>query len=447
MFKSIRLKNFKCYKDSTEIPLRPLTILIGANNSGKSTILQALLILKQTLDDPSDTALVTKGDFVEAGGYYDILHGKAPRIGGHFGISVTVEPSQVLLSGPGRRKPVIEMQEKLDVSFSLVPKANEIRVSECLLATGTKTLINARAGGKSWSSDEISPAEHKDLPKLEFMNFMPSFDEPRQTTKISKNVSHFITAVRFQTIAWSHFFHSHLHYIGPHREHVPWYSGIGTRVSSDLGIGGENLVAALGSTVKIGGTAKTLLQLVNQWMCDEFQVLEQLHLEAVDKAEIVRMLLGDEHSVKDINVAAMGEGVSQLIPIVSKLVSQRPGDCLAIEQPEVHLHPGLQSHLADLLIDVIQRGRGHRQVIVETHSEHLLWRVRRRVAEGTLKASDLAIIYVEKGEAESTVRELKLNEDGHFDDDDWPKGFFDQAYQDAMALVRAGSKKSKEVRP
>src|SRR5438128_27852 len=73
MFRSIRLKNFKAYKDSGEIPLKPLTIIIGQNNSGKSTILQALLALKQTASGRR-SSLVTTGSVVELGGYYDILH-------------------------------------------------------------------------------------------------------------------------------------------------------------------------------------------------------------------------------------------------------------------------------------------------------------------------------------------------------------------------------------
>src|SRR5580693_4313089 len=83
MFKSMRLKNFKAYKDSGEVPLAPLTVIVGANNSGKSTLFQALLALKQTSQDAEQEAalgtngtpvLVTKGPFVDLNGFHDIVH-------------------------------------------------------------------------------------------------------------------------------------------------------------------------------------------------------------------------------------------------------------------------------------------------------------------------------------------------------------------------------------
>ena len=108
-----------------------------------------------------------------------------------------------------------------------------------------------------------------------------------------------------------------------------------------------------------------------------------------------------------------------------------------VEQPEIHLHPSLQAELADLFIDIMKTGR--RQILVETHSEHLLLRIRRRIAEGTLKPDQVAILFVEKHGGESKVRRLDLNSRGHFSD--WPKGFFDEAYQEAMALAAGASKK------
>ena len=91
--------------------------------------------------------------------------------------------------------------------------------------------------------------------------------------------------------------------------------------------------------------------------------------------------------------------------------------------------------MADLFIDIATTLQ--RQVIVETHSEHLVLRVRRRIAEGTIDPNDVSILYVEKQGAESKVRRLDINKRGHFDD--WPEGF-DEAYQEAMALAMATPK-------
>ncbi|MBI1832856.1 MAG: DUF3696 domain-containing protein, partial [Planctomycetes bacterium] len=151
-----------------------------------------------------------------------------------------------------------------------------------------------------------------------------------------------------------------------------------------------------------------------------------------------RMLLGDEwRGPANINIAGMGEGVSQILPIIACTLFGARDDCLLVEQPEIHLHPALQAELGDLFIDVSQNG--HRQILVETHSEHLVLRIRRRIAEGKLSPDQVAILFVEKQGGESTVRRLDLNCRGHFSD--WPKGFFDEAYQEAMALAEAASKK------
>src|SRR5437588_10563344 len=97
MFNSIRLRNFKCYKDSGDVPLRPLTVIIGRNNSGKSTILHALLLLKQSLEDPSGNAsMVTAGPLVDMGGWYDILHGAGQTSEKTISISLTQAVSEIL---------------------------------------------------------------------------------------------------------------------------------------------------------------------------------------------------------------------------------------------------------------------------------------------------------------------------------------------------------------
>ena len=79
--------------------------------------------------------------------------------------------------------------------------------------------------------------------------------------------------------------------------------------------------------------------------------------------------------------------------------------------------------------------RKHRQYIIETHSEHLVLRIRRRVAEGVITPDDVAVLFVEKQKQETKVRHLKLNGKGHFDE--WPKGFFEEAYQEALAIAMA----------
>lgn len=442
MFRSIRLKNFKSYKDSGEVPFAPLTILIGANNSGKSTILQAMLMLKQTLEDASpSTALVTSGRQVDLSGFHDILHGKRTTGEQSFEVSLSIVDeagwtrSQAI--APSGRQVRVPQSDRFNAVFSFQPRVGEIRVRRSTLWSGDNVMMDVRDGGRSWSS-QVLPKQLPSGVKPGFRYFLPilGFENVRLPYP---EIEQFVTVGDIQSYYWFRRF-AGLSRIGPLRTRTPWYSGVGTRSASEFGFGGDNLLAALGNREKVRGPNRTLAELVDEWMSKGFKILEKVHLESLDRAGIVRMLQGDEfNGTKDINVAAMGEGISQVLPIVARALAGDPWECLLIEQPEIHLHPSLQAELADLFIHTVQGAR--RQVIVETHSEHLLLRLRRRIAESAradkpeIRPEDVAILYVEKDGSESRVRRLELNGKGHFAD--WPKGFFEEAYQEAMALAMA----------
>ncbi|MCX6838047.1 MAG: DUF3696 domain-containing protein [Verrucomicrobia bacterium] len=128
----------------------------------------------------------------------------------------------------------------------------------------------------------------------------------------------------------------------------------------------------------------------------------------------------------------MGIGFSQMMPLVASAFGS-DNSLIAIEQPELHVHPTLQTELADLFIQSAKE-RGNR-FLIETHSEHLILRVMRRIRETTrnslpegkpaIKPEDVAILYVQPGENGSTVQELRIDEQGRFVDN-WPQGFFEE---------------------
>jgi predicted ATPase len=150
---------------------------------------------------------------------------------------------------------------------------------------------------------------------------------------------------------------------------------------------------------------------------------------------LFELRLVDRRRKTDVDVALsdVGFGISQLLPfVVQSLASQR--QTISIEQPEVHVHPRLQADLGDLLIAGIQHPRRHR-FIVETHSEHLILRLLRRIREAHdgslpqghpgLRPDDLSVLYLERGEGGSVVHQLRVDETGEFVDR-WPKGFFEE---------------------
>jgi predicted ATPase len=440
MFKSMRLQNFKAYKDSGEVSLAPLTVIVGANNSGKSTLFHALLLLKQTAQNPEQRPLLaTQGPFVDLGGFYDILHKDATNQPS-FEISITLDdPITVHVeSGLSGGRKFETTPDRFDGAFALAKKSGGIEVCRATFWLGSKRMLAVSGGNGKWQSEMFSENAPRGA-EIVYRNIFPrlsiSFAPGAPVPKLDRAFMRTVDATNIGSYVWTESLRSNVHHVGPLRRRVPWQASLGAR-TSDLGLGGENLLAALSNEAKEQITHKNLLESLNAWLFDN-KILTKLHLE-VDKARASYMLLGDEwRGTKGINIAGMGEGVSQVLPVVARSMAANANECLLFEQPEIHLHPALQAELADLFIEIIQSGS--RQVLVETHSEHLLLRVRRRIAEGTLKPDQVAILFVEKQGGGSKVRRLDLNSRGHFSD--WPKGFFDDAYQEAMALANAASRK------
>lgn len=119
----------------------------------------------------------------------------------------------------------------------------------------------------------------------------------------------------------------------------------------------------------------------------------------------------------------VGVGVSQLLPVLVLCLAAPPGSIVLIEQPELHLHPSVQTRLAEFFAAMILTGR---QILIETHSEHLLGKIRLMVADGQLRSSeDVTVLFVERDDFGSSVREIAIAPDGSIGE--WPKGFFDEA--------------------
>lgn len=171
---------------------------------------------------------------------------------------------------------------------------------------------------------------------------------------------------------------------------------------------------------------------VNEWLTHlevpyELQMLPVEAQEGVASlvGDLVVMALTDTRSGVQVTPADVGYGVSQMLPIIVKLLAETDS-VVCIEQPETHLHPRLQARLADLFI-ASSSGEGQsNQIIVETHSEHLMLRVQRRIREGALSPENVAVLYVDQdptGRAE--VLRIRLSEEGEFLDE-WPAGFFEE---------------------
>jgi predicted ATPase len=231
-----------------------------------------------------------------------------------------------------------------------------------------------------------------------------------------------------------------LRHLGPLRESPrPFQSLPSSGDPLSVGPSGEFTAAVLHRnatrevdyTVEGREVTEPLQNAVNFWLrrmgvhsgAKAFQFGKMGHLLAVDDAALPRWL----------DLTQVGVGVSQLLPVLVQVLIAPRRSLVVLEQPELHLHPGVQSGLADLLLAVSRSGR---QVICETHSEYLITRLRILVANSLATyGEDFRVHFVQRFEAASHVQEVVFGPGSRISN--WPPGFFDQSAHDSAALLKA----------
>ena len=143
---------------------------------------------------------------------------------------------------------------------------------------------------------------------------------------------------------------------------------------------------------------------------------------------ILYMVLEDLRTHVPVTASDVGFGIGQLLPIIVQGLTEE-NRVICVEQPEIHLHPVLQGHLGDYFIDSSMNHEN--QWIIETHSESLMLRLQRRIREGSIKNTDVCVLYVSTKNNGAEVQELRLDNDGDFIDS-WPNGFFEERFNDVF---------------
>ncbi|MFO0649930.1 MAG: DUF3696 domain-containing protein [Polyangiales bacterium] len=488
MITSWRLFNFKSFRDDTTVKLGPLTVLAGANSSGKSTLLQSMLMVAQTLESRvASRPVVLNGPFVRLGTFDDVRsHGSesvSVLVGFELAANETAVAGELVFDGgadpadQGRLHPLLLSSDMArwsrdSVIFDSLVSA---RVRRAPVAPGER----ARALGLDVADDTLPPltyelrvtgknalvrTDHKYTGcTLEHFLVKDVYDiEPENPQRLVR-VGPFNEIRDAADLLCGHF--AHLRYLGPLRDDPRALYPLSTTAdTTDVGLRGEHTAAVYDlhrqSLVRYvptgnfptpapnaGGVVtdtrtRTLESAVTEWL-QYLGVVESITTRDLGN-------LGHELKVSTAgdptphNLTHVGAGVSQVLPIVVMCLLAAPDTTLLIEQPELHLHPRVQTLLGDFFLAAAMAGK---QVIVETHSEYLVNRLRYRIAasEGDRVAQFVKTYFVEKdAKGASVFRAVNVNNYGAITE--WPKGFFDQSQREIEQILLAGSMKKKAER-
>jgi predicted ATPase len=239
-------------------------------------------------------------------------------------------------------------------------------------------------------------------------------------------------------------------YLGPLRNHPQRIYQWSGDTPEDVGQRGESAVAAILAAQQDGRKlnrgwkrpTKSFAEFVAQWLID-MNVIHSFEVKPVAKGrKEFEVLIRTNAWSPEVKITDVGFGVSQVLPALVQAFYCPPNSTVWMEQPEIHLHPQVQSVLADVLISAVQAYQDgtarNVQLIVESHSEHFLTRLQRRIAEEVIKPSEVAVYFCENTKGGAVLKALDLNLFGEIGN--WPIDFFGDQMGDMSARTIAAQR-------
>ena len=451
MITELSFANFKSWKSVGTMRLAPITGLFGTNSSGKSSILQLLLLLKQTVESTDRAQILDFGDeksLANLGSFREVVHGHAQPGALSFQLAWQLERSLEITSPEEQDKKLFN-SAALSLACALDENGSgKLSVQRVEYGLPGWSFCMARKSGEGGQYDLSSQSPgNKDFRFLRSQDRVWELPAPVKFYGFPDQVYAYFRNAGFLSELQLEFekLFGRIYYLGPLREYPQrFYSWKGSQ-PADMGRRGERVVDALlaarvrGAEISPGARQEqvTLEQRVARWL----QELGLIHSFSVDEvardSHIYQVHVQKSPSSPKVLITDVGFGVSQILPVLTLCYYAPKGSILLLEQPEIHLHPAVQSGLADVLIDAV-RSRGV-QIIVESHSEHLLRRLQRRVAEELIKPEQAALYFCEQKEDGSNLRLLTL--DGFGNITNWPDAFFGDDFGEMAAMTEAAVKR------
>lgn len=406
MLLNLTLRNFKIWDTTGVIRLAPVTLLLGVNSSGKSSIIQSLLLIRQTVRNKEPNVslhfgIEGSGDSVALGQFDDVLcrHGTGKEIQIEFTWSPSGDPDAAFTFSGHYKK----------------DSAGAAVVSSLRLGQGARGFSVTR---QSKGAFKISMADRR-APLGASRDYHPQNSFAFSTATLARLPSADAEEIRNAGSALLDEL-ERIIYLGPVRRlaqrHYPW-DGV---APSSLGDDGDRAIDALiasGLQAKKGKPGGQLFEQTARWL-SQMGLANGLEVRKVGTSSLYELVIVGEHSRS--NLKDVGVGVSQVLPVIVACLFATKGHIVIVEEPESHLHPLAQSVLAELFVTVA-RERGI-QVIAETHSEHMFRRIQTLIAKDSLDPSRCALYFVEREGERASMRPLALDPYGRIGN--WPDKFF-----------------------
>lgn len=426
MINQIQLKNVKAWRDSGAVALAPVTMLLGTNSSGKSTLLQSLLLLKQTVASPDRTIHLNLGgdeahDFFNFGDFENVItHGAhAPR---QFELAFNfkrhggerVQQGEFACSYGKTSSGAVAIQE-----LKLTAMGHQFRT------------IRRDKGAYSLVVDEEAQ------PRVKGRHFAPERSIALPVEAIASLgvdgvlLEDLSLAIRREIEAIS--------YLGPlrrkpERDYV-WNKSKPGEVGSD---GHKVMDALLASALLKADDQGATLNGVSHWM-SRMGVAEKIEVRQVGRSSRYELVIHKDGVAA--NLRDVGIGISQVLPVLTLAYFVPAGSTVLLEEPEIHLHPLAQSVLAEMFVEVSKQRNV--QFIVETHSEHLFRRMQTLIAQRKTDTERCRMLFVERQGADAVLRQLDVDDFGTVKN--WPTHFFGDSVGEAREQAKARAQRMREV--
>lgn len=437
MLKSIELENYKCFKEKTNIEVAPLTVLCGINSSGKSSIINSLLLQKQSYDDSSiSNNMKLNGEYVKSGRFKDMSfqHIAEPI---SFTTSYTLnKPSKYSYNKKRTSKHDITAWKnlskiysnfnvnyiKITSSISLEQYDEKKYINDNILLRQEVTIeVTYNNSEKLLSSIKLKKLKNQSNRYAVVLDNIPDSDtgelfvhvELRDAACYFENfnlinafsINIFPKDTRISGLLASTYLilkmialqFKNIHYLTPLRGY-PERNYILNTETDDVGLSGEFTPYIMhkyensyvnGFPPPIDDKVIPYESRINFSCCVQ-QWMDYLHFGNYTLENALETI---QLNIRNYNISNVGFGVSQVLPIIVSGLVKLDNELLLLEQPEIHLHPSAQMCMADFLISMAINDKC---VIVETHSDHIINRIVRRMMEDPAINRKVKIYFIDQ---------------------------------------------------